>query len=612
MSSNFIPDPSQLFVIEAAPEARFFVTAAAGQGKTEVVLSRIDHLVENGLNPADEILVLSFSRAAIEAVSKRAKAYANDNFQIRTFDSLAAQIILDEEGPEAWTDYQSFEARIRRATEIIANEGGIERIDCVRHLIIDEAQDLVGDRAEMVLAILNYSGDDLGLTILGDPLQGIYDFQLDGTDSVSKITSNQFVNRLSSEYKAQYTSLKYHYRAQSSQTKELIVIGDSIRSMDLTAPANIDLSYELLTAWSTTEGSPRSFLEEQGALEPADGETTALLCSTNYEVLIASQLLWAEKIPHIIRRRSQDMSIDPWVHSVFKDLEGRTYDKDEILHHMIAVELPGVEDRWANLKAAEGDSRSWHSLDVSLLGTRLRNRSVPLSLTVSDKSPLTLSTVHRSKGLEFTNVLYVPPPANWKSAAVTGRTLRQKYVALTRAREFVVAAPIPKGRLGAAHSAGNPTRWLEDAFGVGRRRYTKRMEIINSDVDDTVPMEASDKCASDIQGVLARKGIIGEAVHGTLDTATEGSDFPRYILAMDSGEIVGRTSAAFSSALKQNFSGIGRFGKWPPNFYGARVTSIECATGRPEDTQFAELGQSGMWLVPRLVGLITKEGLGLE
>ena len=49
-----------------------------------------------------------------------------------------------------------------------------------KHVVVDELQDLVGDRADLVRAVLELTG--CGFTMLGDPAQGIYNFQLEGVD----------------------------------------------------------------------------------------------------------------------------------------------------------------------------------------------------------------------------------------------------------------------------------------------------------------------------------------------------------------------------------------------------------------------------------------------
>ncbi|TSE16662.1 AAA family ATPase [Arthrobacter sp. KBS0703] len=591
-------DESQRDVAEADPDARMFVTAAAGQGKTEVLLARVKTLVEDGLNPADEILVLSFSRAAVEAVRKRARIHDLDGLQIRTFDSFAAQILIDMD-EETLGD--SFDARIRKATKYIAGDETPDRLTYLQHILVDEAQDLVGDRAELVLALFSVLGDDFGFTVLGDPLQGIYDFQLE--ESESKLTSAELIETLVKEFGAEQQTLAKHYRAVTDRTRELISVGDEIRNLGALDNPTCEAAHSLLDDFRR-EVSSTSVLNESGALSPNDGDTTALLCSTNYEVLIASELLWENGYPHLIRRKAQDMSVAPWVHQVFRDLEDRTYDADEIKSRLHRLFGDAAADRWLALKTAEGNFSAYDSLNVPQLSQRLRSRSIPLTLTVADVAPLIVSTVHRAKGLEFTNVLYLQPEFGSPAAEQNAATLKQKYVALSRAREEIVSTKLPKKILKRAD--GSTGRWLEKAYGKFGQ-YTARMEFVNSDIDDISPYFPADGDAQAVQNSLVLDDLLGEVVSGRIDSPPEPGEVPRYELTTSNGRVLGRTSQSFAYALKKNFSFKGHPGQeWPIAFTGARVTSIECATGHPEETKLAGLGSSGMWLVPRLTGLISR------
>jgi DNA helicase-2/ATP-dependent DNA helicase PcrA len=591
-------DESQLAVAEAEPDARMFVTAAAGQGKTEVLLARVKTLVEDGLNPADEILVLSFSRAAVEAVRKRARIRDLDGLQIRTFDSFAAQILLDMD-EETLGD--SFDARIRKATKYIAGDETPDRVTYLKHILVDEAQDLVGDRAELVLALFSALGDDFGFTVLGDPLQGIYDFQLE--ESESKLTSAELIETLVKEFDADQQTLAKHYRAVTDRTRELISVGDEIRNLGPLDEPACEAAHSLLDDFRR-EVSSTSVLNESGALSPNEGDTTALLCSTNYEVLIASELLWENGYPHLIRRKAQDMSVAPWVHQVFKDLEDRTYDADEIKSRLNQLFGEASADRWLALKTAEGNFSAYDSLNVPQLSQRLRSRSIPLSLTVADAAPLIVSTVHRAKGLEFTNVLYLQPEFGSPAAEQNAATLKQKYVALSRAREEIVSTKLPRKILKRADGSGG--RWLEKAYGK-YGQYTARMEFLNSDIDDVSPYYPADGDANAVQNGLVLDDLLGEVVSGRIKSQPEPGEVPRYKLTTSDGRVIGRTSQSFAFALKKNFGFKGNRGQeWPTAFTGTRVTSIECATGHPEETKLAGLGASGMWLVPRLTGLISR------
>jgi len=63
-------DEDQLRIALAPPGRRMLVLAGPGSGKTEVSARRIEALLGYGLRPA-EILVLSFSRAAVRTLSDR-------------------------------------------------------------------------------------------------------------------------------------------------------------------------------------------------------------------------------------------------------------------------------------------------------------------------------------------------------------------------------------------------------------------------------------------------------------------------------------------------------------------------------------------------------------
>lgn len=597
MLADFVLDGSQRAVAEAEPEARLFVTAAAGQGKTEVLIARVKSLVNDGLNPADDILVLSFSRAAVEAVRKRARDNDLDGLQVRTFDSFAAQVLLDV-GEESTGE--SFDARVRKAREYIAGDQVPHRVTYLKHVLVDEAQDLVGDRAELVLELLSALNDDFGFTVLGDPLQGIYDFQLE--ESESKLTSSALIDTLTEAFGAEKRTLDRHYRALTDRTRELISIGDQIRSMGVLEGQLCGAAHDLLDDFRR-EVSSSSVLNESGALSPNNGDNTALLCSTNYEVLVTSELLWENGYPHVVRRKAQEMSVAPWVHHVFKDLEDRTYDSREIKN--LLQELPDVEvdDCWLALKTAEGNYSAFDSLNVPQLSQRLSTRSIPLTLTVADNAPLVVSTVHRSKGLEFTSVLYLEPESGYPAAELNTSTLRQKYVALSRAREEIISTKLPKKVRG--YSEPSDGRWLEKAFGK-HGRYTARMEFLNSDIDDTAPYYPSSGSPSEVQDGLILEELLGAVVSGRLTSGPGPGVVPRYELSTNDGRVLGRTSVPFAYALRKNLGFGNRQPKWPAAFTGARVTSIECASGHPEETRLAGLGSSGMWLVPRLTGLISR------
>lgn len=588
-------DESQRQVAEADPEDRLIVTAAAGQGKTETVLARLEALAESGVSVQDEVIILSFSRAAVDAVRRRARAVGLASVPIRTFDSFAAHI-LNECGE--LDTVKGFEARIRRATEIIRD--GEAEVEDLAHVIIDESQDLVGDRAELVLALIE-AAKGCGFTMLGDPLQGIYDFQLDDDSSISKRTSADLLNELTSEYGAKRLELTGHYRASSGHMRTLIPVGDRLRTL-WTNGEDADLAHRELDTYRRRDGTERytrSSLEQvMGYFDLDENETTAVLAATNYSVLLASEKLHDLGVDHVVRRRAQDLGIAPWVAEAFAALDSRTLSREEV-----AASLHGVssapEDAWRHLKDAEADRRDHRTLDVRRLGRRLRSGIIPLGLSPKDASAVTASTVHRAKGLEFDHVMHMLPASDSPAGELTWRTLRQAYVASSRARESLLVLPEIQSSNGYAKSLDE--RWVEFGFRGRGRAYPRRIEVTNRDVLTAYPPFDSSEHAQASQQILAEGTPIGRSVELALDSQPRRSLLGRYWIRH--GEtILGQMSESFSWVVKTRLL-RGIDSRWPETFSGARVTSIETVAGDPDDTRDLDLGPGGYWLVPRLAGL---------
>src|SRR5690606_26576991 len=81
----------QRAVVEQPAGARTLVTAQAGAGKTHTLVRRLDRLVAEEDLSAGEILVLTFSRAAVRELKNRLVRYgeAARHVRVQTFDSWA-------------------------------------------------------------------------------------------------------------------------------------------------------------------------------------------------------------------------------------------------------------------------------------------------------------------------------------------------------------------------------------------------------------------------------------------------------------------------------------------------------------------------------------------
>lgn len=117
---------TQRAVVGQPWDARVLVTAGAGAGKTHTLVRRLDVLVEREELEAGEILVLSFSRAAVRELTERIErhAAAARRIRVQTFDAWAAALLHRAYPDTDWGTY-TFDGRIEAATEAI-DKGAVE------------------------------------------------------------------------------------------------------------------------------------------------------------------------------------------------------------------------------------------------------------------------------------------------------------------------------------------------------------------------------------------------------------------------------------------------------------------------------------------------------
>lgn len=582
----------QLYVVEASADTRLLVIAGAGQGKTEVVVSRINSLVqEEGLTASEEILVLSFSRAAVSAVRTRLDMRDAAAPNVRTFDSFASVLLIGAGiQPEG-----SFNDRIQRATQLLkkADEAPVE-VELLRHIVIDEVQDLVGDRADFVLAILKWLDDDAGITALGDPLQGVYDFQLE--ESSSKTSSQDVFETLTDSFGCETVGLGRNYRARGKYPKEVVVLGDKLRATVDSDEADdllVDLVYEL---------PYRGEIEDwYDLVTPADGKKTAVLCTTNADVLRVSRFLNEKSVAHAVRRQAQDFGAARWIAGALGPLPGPKERRSEVeaaLERLLAEN--DVGQKWNELKSAEGRTRDFDSLDLHRVSSLVKARALPLALTEPDLSSVIVSTVHRAKGLEFDSVFIVEP--SWLPEGEDRWTrVRREYVALSRARDEIFACRLPqsKSMIKADDRLG---RFKEEAWSKKKRgsAWTKAFEFLYGDVETAYPVASRTVDVERIQHTLQSLDQVGVRVYAELDEAESTAELPSYLLVTQDLQPLGRTSIAFNQAFQKTF---GWLKNRPTVIDGLSLVSVETVAGDYRESEKAGLGSSGFWLVPRITGL---------
>lgn len=206
---SLLLDTEQELVAAAAIDDRRLVIAGPGTGKTQTLASLVENLVvDEELDTVSELLILSFSNAAVHAVDARLRARDVPPVHVRTIDSLASVIVSDA-GEDPST--MSFDQRVKRATQIL-DGGEWDALEDVLHLVVDEVQDVVGVRADFLLALLEALPEEAGFAFLGDPAQAIYDFQIDAEKGSGTTCADLIVG--AKEAGAETVVLAGQYRAR--------------------------------------------------------------------------------------------------------------------------------------------------------------------------------------------------------------------------------------------------------------------------------------------------------------------------------------------------------------------------------------------------------------
>ncbi|GAA4205024.1 hypothetical protein GCM10022252_64920 [Streptosporangium oxazolinicum] len=582
-------------IVEQSGDARLLVTAGAGAGKTSTLIRRLSSLIEDDGLGADEVLVLSFSRAAVREIRDRLTAYGEDaqHVEVCTFDSYATQL-LSEIVPSGTWQHSSYDQRIREATRLLHDDDQAGELAAdIRHLVVDEVQDLVGVRAELVKVLLErISG---GFTLLGDPAQGIYGFQLnDPKDRIRGAAALYSWVRAHFGKNLIEKELTENFRARHDEARGALAIGSELGQENADyAGIQRRLRTELL------DSMPLGVLEDAVPLLAELATPTALLCRTNGETLLVSRELHRSGVAHRLQRSAQDRVIPKWVAELFRRLDSRA-GQDDVTS---VLEENGVkaDELWPLLKRMDTNRRS-RSLNLSDVRNHLVRGDVPDELTRQPAATLVVSTIHRVKGLEFDQVIVVDPGEAGEDPVEQAENARMLYVAMTRPRDLLLhIRPVNKLQHGHLRkfSCG---RWAEAGFGKYKNARFG-VEVQAEDIHSEDPAGSTGFTADPLatQLYLATKVAPGDLVSLTRASSSTLDGPPSYIVEHD-GTPVGVTSATFSRVLKQILPGHDRR-EWPLSINDLHVDCVEAVVGSDAAGQNSGLGWSGVWLRPRIAGL---------
>lgn len=179
--------PTQLKIINDNKSKNIVVAAGPGSGKTRVLVHKLASLLLMEDIKHDQLLMLTFSRAAATEFKKRLiKLVGNAaNFvEIKTFHSYCFDLLgkvgtiekSDDIIKETVRKIRNGEVEISRITKAV--------------LVIDEAQDMDADEFELIYTLMD-KNEDMRVIAVGDDDQNIYEFRGSSSEYLTRMIDNQ-------------------------------------------------------------------------------------------------------------------------------------------------------------------------------------------------------------------------------------------------------------------------------------------------------------------------------------------------------------------------------------------------------------------------------------
>lgn len=553
----------QKAVITADYRKRILVNAGPGTGKTWTLIERIKEFLNNEEVEPENIVVLCFSRAAVRVITERLKLADKNrtinarwrSIDIRTFDSFATWLLAnlrdaeDDELKELLPDDDDFEnlnyeQRILRAKAIFDNDKYKILADSWQHVIVDEVQDLVGSRAELVLSMLNDLPDSCGFTLLGDSCQAIYDYMSEDDNNV--ISSSVFRKKLLENHSnISQVELTHNYRQNDSLTGFANPYRHAIleQNADIEAHEAEAVNQKIASAFWDMDNLERDSFEKYYA-----GKKTGILTRTNAQALLIAQKLLGKNIKHLLRSPNTNVPLASWIYQVLTQLSTDAIATQESFIAMFSKLYPkqaeNAQAYWdAVISTQDDNTLTAYSVENLLKGILYKAKDMLLFQEPGDDDcNIFVSNVHRSKGLEYDNVVVLSDLLT--NGAEEKNHLEHKiaYVALTRAKDEITKISMPEKYIYIFKD--DSRRCFEQGLYSFGKIYLANFEIQTGDINPF--MYAVNK---------KRQEYIENSIHigDQMELKKLGSpeeENPLYELKDYDEVVIGQTTADFATAVR--------------------------------------------------------------
>ena len=411
----------QCEIIDDKQSKYIVVAAGPGSGKTRVLVHKLASLLLLEDVKHEQLLMLTFSRAAATEFKKRLIALVGNAahfVDIKTFHSYSFDLIGKQGNLDEAKDV------VRMAAEMI-ERGDVEASKIAKSvLVIDEAQDMGEDDFRLVQALMKQN-EDMRLIAVGDDDQNIYAFR--GSDS-------RHMQSLIQQEGTHMYEMTDNYRSDKAIVDYANRFVQRIPGRMKRTPIQSATGKEgMVIALKTFLGME---MKVQG--------TTAILVRTNEETM---------QVAYELQKRGFHATVAQSMGGFrFGNLAEVRYFLKQIGKDDVAIS----KEKWQEAKRRTLDTYAGSSC-LSVMQHffsdfeethRLLYRSDLCEyifesniedFVAADEKSIFVSTIHKAKGREFDTVYLLSPVPDGRDIS----DMRSYYVGLTRAKQYLYLSATP-------------------------------------------------------------------------------------------------------------------------------------------------------------------------
>lgn len=424
---------TQLKIINDKESKNIVVAAGPGSGKTRILVHKLAALVLMEDVKYEQMLMLTFSRAATTEFKKRLLKLIGNAAQyisIKTFHSYCFDLIgrigsLEKSGgilDDALKKLKNAEIEASNYTKTV--------------LVLDEAQDMDEKEFQLVKTLMDLN-EDIRVIAVGDDDQNIFEFR--GANS-------KYIKILIKEYGAKQYELIENYRSKENLihfTNQYVKrIPDRLKSMEIRAVQKGEGLIKIVKYKSANLVMP---LIDNILLEKISG-STCVLTKSNEEALQITSLLLKSGVNAKLIQSNDGFNLYNLIEiRSFINLLNNGFDNDKERYiyneenwNNAKKKLVNTYKNSINLEASINMINDFEKINPKnkyktdfecfVRETKLED------LYSENNETIYVSTIHKAKGREFENVFLILD--NFVLNSIEAN--RQIYVAMTRAKEKLI------------------------------------------------------------------------------------------------------------------------------------------------------------------------------